>query len=391
MLRLIILSFVSAGLYALLAVRSDVERSELFEQNVEFYVLWIGLFIVYAMAIRTAGRKNDTAVYVVVCLTAAGFRATQFLGSGLDHSDTAVFLHGASPWSVLFDHFEASFEARRLAATAADLGSLLLAPSLLRAAGLPIGAALVHGWNPFIVKEVAGSGRLDAVAIFFLIAALRLAQTPRFRGAAAVAYGVSLNGPLLLAGSLPLMGRALRGFVAPALVIGVLGWTLTFPGSWYMRAGWPPENSLGGSLTPALQTLAGLFLTRHPTITLLATLLLWLVWSLRRATRSQDPKRWPLETLVVLGGLIFVMPQVLPWAFLLVGTLAPYSENRGWLLFTATAPVTYLAFGDGAFGFWLGFTQYFAAYAVLIFFGLGRPRREAAGDGPTRRPRAPKR
>ncbi len=109
------------------------------------------------------------------------------------------------------------------------MGSLLLAPSLLRAAGLPIGAALVHGWNPFIVKEVAGSGRLDAVAIFFLIAALRLAQTPRFRGAAAVAYGVSLNGPLLLAGSLPLMGRALRGFVAPALVIGVLGWTLTFP------------------------------------------------------------------------------------------------------------------------------------------------------------------
>ncbi len=164
-----------------------------------------------------------------------------------------------------------------------------------------------------------------------------------------------------------------------------------FPGSWYMRAGGPPENSLGGSLTPALQTLAGLFLTRHPTITLLATLLLWLVWSLRRATRSQDPKRWPLETLVVLGGLIFVMPQVLPWAFLLVGTLAPYSENRGWLLFTATAPVTYLAFGDGAFGFWLGFTQYFAAYAVLIFFGLGRPPREAAGDGPTRRPRAPKR
>ena len=377
MLRLIVLSFVSAGLYALLAVRSDVERFRLFEQSVEFYILWVGLFIVYAMAIRTAGRKNGAAVYAVVFLTAAGFRATQFLGSGLDHSDAAVFLHGATPWSVLFDHVEASFDARRLAATAADLGSLLLAPSLLRAAGLPIGAALVHGWNPFIVKEVAGSGRLDAVALFFLIAALRLAQTPRFRGAAAVAYGVSLNGPLMLAGSLPLMGRALRNWVAPSLVIGVFGWTLTFPGSWLTRAGWPPENSLGGSLTPGLQTLAGLFLTRHPTITLCATLGLWLVWSLRTAMRSQDSKRWPLETLVVLGGLIFVMPQVLPWAFLLVGTLAPYSENRGWLLFTATAPLTYLAFGGGAYGFWLGFTQYFAAYAVLIFFGLGSPPRAA--------------
>ena len=356
-----------------------MERFRLFEQSVDFYILWVGLFIVYAMAIRTAGRKNGTAVYAVVFLTAAGFRATQFLGSGLDHSDAAVFLHGATPWSVLFDHVEASFDARRLAATTADLGSLLLAPSLLRAAGLPIGAALVHGWNPFIVKEVAGSGRLDAVALFFLIAALRLAQTPRFKGAAAVAYGLSLNGPLMLAGSLPLMGRALRNWVAPALIIGVFGWTLTFPGSWLMRAGWPPENSLGGSLTPGLQTLAGLLLTRHPTITLCATLGLWLIWSLRTAMRSHDSKRWPLETLVVLGSLIFVMPQVLPWAFLLVGTLAPYSENRGWLLFTATAPLTYLAFGGGVYGFWLGFAQYFAAYAVLIFFGLGSPPRAAAG------------
>ena len=378
-LRLIFLSFVNAGLFALLAVRSDVERSGLFEQSAEFYVLWIGLFIVYAMAVHTACSKSGASVTAVIFLAAAGFRATQFLGSGLDHSEASVFLHGATPWSMLFDHVEASLDARRLAATAADLGSLLLAPSLLRAAGLPVGAALIHGWNPFIVKEVAGSGRLDAVALFFLIAALRLAQTPRFRAAAAVAYGVSLNGPLLLAGSLPLMGRALRGWVLPSLVIGLLGWTLTIPGSWLMRAGWPPENSLGGSLTPALQTLAGLLLTRHPTITLLAILGLWLVWSLATATRSQDSKRWPLETLLALGGLIFVMPQVLPWAFLLVGTLAPYSENRGWLLFTATAPVTYLAFGGGAYGFWLGFTQYFAAYAVLIFFGLGSPPRAAAG------------
>ena len=376
-LRLIFLSFVSAGLFALLAVRSDVERSGLFEQSVEFYVLWIGLFIVYAMAIHAACSKSSVSVTAVIFLAAAGFRATQFLGSGLDHSEASVFLHGATPWSMLFDHIEASLDARRLAATAADLGSLLLAPSLLRAAGLPVGAALIHGWNPFIVKEVAGSGRLDAVAIFFLIAALRLAQTSRtsrFRGAAAVAYGISLNGPLMLAGSLPLMGRALRGWVVPSLVIGLLGWTLTIPVSWLMRAGWPPENSLGGSLTPALQTLAGLFLTRHATIPLFATLGLWLVWSLARAMRSQDSKGWPLETLVALGGLIFVMPQVLPWAFLLVGTLAPYSENRGWLLFTATAPLTYLAFGDSAYGFWLGFTQYFAAYAVLIFFGLASAR-----------------
>ena len=75
-LRLIFLSCVNAGLFALLAVRSDVERSGLFEQSAEFYVLWIGLFIVYAMAIRTAGSKSDASVTAVIFLAAAGFRAT---------------------------------------------------------------------------------------------------------------------------------------------------------------------------------------------------------------------------------------------------------------------------------------------------------------------------
>ena len=65
-LRLIFLSFVSAGLFALLAVRSDVERSGLFEQSVEFYVLWIGLFIVYAMAIHAACSKSSVSVTAVI-------------------------------------------------------------------------------------------------------------------------------------------------------------------------------------------------------------------------------------------------------------------------------------------------------------------------------------
>lgn len=380
MLRLILLALVSAGLYALLALRSNLDRSGLFEQSVDFYVLWTALFVIYALAIRAARRESGSAVFAIIFVTAAGFRTIQFLGHGLDHSEAAVFLHGATPWSALFGHIEASFDVQRVVATAADLGSLLLAPTLLRAAGVPVGAALLHGWNPLVVKEVAGSGRLEAVALFLMIAALRLARTPRWRALAALAYGAALNGPLMFAGTLPLMGRPLRGFTAVSIVLGAIGWTLAFPDtSWLARLGWPPEDFLGGSVTPALQAVTALLVTRNPMVPLALALGLWAAFSVIVAARTPAWAQWPRATLATIGSLLFVMPQVVPWAFVAVGTLAPYSENRGWVFFTATAPLTYLAFGDGTYGFWLGFAQYFAAYAVLIFFGLGSPPRSAAG------------
>ena len=69
-----------------------------------------------------------------------------------------------------------------------------------------------------------------------------------------------------------------------------------------------------------------------------------------------------------------VSPQVLPWCFLPVAYFAAFSRNRGWLLFTATAPLTYFAFQEGRWidwSFWLGFLQYFPAYFALVFSWLG--------------------
>ena len=39
-------------------------------------------------------------------------------------------------------------------------------------------------------------------------------------------------------------------------------------------------------------------------------------------------------------------------------------------MFTLLAPLSYLAFGDGEWNFWLGFVQYFPAYASLVFVWL---------------------
>ncbi len=48
-----------------------------------------------------------------------------------------------------------------------DLATLLLVLWLLRLAGRPAALCVVYGWCPLLMKEVANSGHLDSIAIFF--------------------------------------------------------------------------------------------------------------------------------------------------------------------------------------------------------------------------------
>ncbi|MEM6655664.1 MAG: hypothetical protein AAF596_07675 [Planctomycetota bacterium] len=70
--------------------------------------------------------------------------------------------------------------------TAFDVATLITVLLMLRRTGRPLGLAVAYGWCPLVIKEVAGSGHLDAIAIFFSTAAvavgLRSAFTPRSVG-----------------------------------------------------------------------------------------------------------------------------------------------------------------------------------------------------------------
>jgi hypothetical protein len=145
---------------------------------------------------------------------------------------------------------------------------------------------------------------------------------------------------------------------------------------------WPPENFIGGSLAPALATLGRLFVTRNPMVALwIAGGAFFLVAVARAFKLRPDGANLPRETLVVLGCFLFLSPQVLPWALVPIAGLAPFGANPGWIVLTATAPLTYLALSEGSGSFWLAFAQYFPVYASLIFVSLGtkRSRRERPG------------
>jgi hypothetical protein len=126
-------------------------------------------------------------------------------------------------------------------------------------------------------------------------------------------------------------------------------------------------------------SLAEVFVTRIPYYPVALCLGVWLAVVLYRAFwKRPEPAKFSHEALLAIGGFLMIAPHVLPWHFIPIAYFAAFSKNPGWLVFTATAPVSYLAFQSGqwsAWSFWLGFLQYFPAYFVLIYGWLGRSRK----------------
>jgi hypothetical protein len=386
--RVLVLSIASELLYLLLGGASLLSAGEIalpsshqperVEQTVVFFVLWAALFLFYALAIRAAERGSGRALFAIVFLTSALFHGTLLFRSGFDDEppDRRVFLGGPTPLShALGSAQERAPNLALVAASAslANLGSLALTPGLLRAASLPIGLALIAGWNPLLVKEAAGNGRVEGVSLFFLFLAFRLAQRRR-PTLAACAYGASLMGPIPLWATLPLLVRALRLRVLVSLVLGGAAWSAL---SLRIRPdgllGWPPPDSRGASVIPVLETLTDLFLTRNHAVALAMGAAAWLVVALVACARLRtDLANLPQKALLVVASLLFLAPSVPPSAFLPVAALAAFSRNRGFIVFTATAPLSYLDLGRGSRAFFLGFVQYFPAYASLVHSWLGR-------------------
>jgi hypothetical protein len=389
--RALVLSIASELLYLLLGGASLLSPAEValpssdqparVEQTVVFLVLWASLYLFYLLGVRTAERAPGGALFALVFVTSALFHGTLVWRSGFEDpvTDRRVFLGGPTPLSRALESARERAPDLPVVAAAAslcNLGTLALTPGLLRAASLPMGLALIVGWNPLLVKETAGNGRVEAVSLLFLFLAFRLAQR-RWLTLAACAYGVGLMGPIPMWATLPLLVRALGPRVLASLLLSGAAWgALSLSVPWDALLGWPPSDAAGASVIPALETLSALFLTRNHVLVLGVAAAVWLVVALVGCARLRpDLANLPHQALVAIATFLFLAPQVAPSAFLPLAALAAFSLNRGFLVFTATAPLAYLDFGRASRAFFLGFAQYFPAYASLIYGWLGRESR----------------
>lgn len=94
-----------------------------------------------------------------------------------------------------------------------DLATLGVLAGLLRVVGLPAGWCLAYGWCPLVLKEIANSGHLDSIAVFFSVLAV-------FLSIAAVRSGWGLL--LVLAGAAAL-ALAVLAKTYPLVLLPVLG------------------------------------------------------------------------------------------------------------------------------------------------------------------------
>lgn len=386
--KLLLAAIATEALYLALALRSQLPpeetigarfyRPELYEETLEFYAIWGALCLLYALTIALA-RRGRRITAAVILLTSFFFRATLVaLPNGLDTEEREVFLHTRSPTSAAVsaagERVGPELPAAALPALF-DFGALLVELGLLKSAGLPPALVVIHGWNPLAVKEASGSGRYEALSLLLLLSSIRLIQKGWSWGAS-ILCGFALTGPGWLWLTLLPLGKALRWRLPFSVGLAIASWYAYGPElDWGERLGWPPGDHTGGSLLPAATALIRLLLTREPLVPALLAAAGWVGWAFLRASRrGPEPVGLPRETLLVTGVGLFLLPQVLPWTFLLFAYLAATSHNRGWILFTATAPLSYLALGGGGWSFWLGFAQYFFPFSALVFLGLGASR-----------------
>ena len=111
-----------------------------------------------------------------------------------------------------------------------DLITLLLVVDLLRMTSMPVGWAVAYGWCPLVMKEIAGSGHLDAIATLLTVAACSAAlrgfgKTPR-------SLSWSIIASVLL--GLGVGAKLFPVVLAPLLAAGILkrhGWRATVMGA----------------------------------------------------------------------------------------------------------------------------------------------------------------
>jgi len=119
-----------------------------------------------------------------------------------------------------------------------DLGVLILLIKMLALCRMPVGLSVAYGWCPLVMKEIANSGHLDAIAVFLSVLAIyllvRLVSKPASDAppdrSSRFSYPVAVLAGLVLAAA---VGAKLYPIVlAPLLFAGILRRC-----SWYASIG----------------------------------------------------------------------------------------------------------------------------------------------------------
>lgn len=227
----------------------------------------------------------------------------------------------------LLDTLHESTRTIRLALVGCDLLTMAVVIAWLRASGRSEWLALLYGWNPLVVLEIAHSGHIDALGM--LLTAITAWMLSTGRGTrAAVAFALAVATKLLPIVLLPLLWKRLRLRDAAAGAAVFAAVYLPFASAGTLPLGAVPHVvDVVRFNGPFFKGMAALVTPRGAAaIALVAGLAVAAIMRHRRSANDPAAWAWPM------AASLLAAPVVYPWYLL---SLTPFLTTEAVLGLTA--------------------------------------------------------
>jgi alpha-1,6-mannosyltransferase len=233
-----------------------------------------------------------------------------------------------------------------------DVSTLLLLTSLLRLFGFEPARLLIYAWNPLVIFEIAYSGHLEGITVFWMVLAFYLNATRKNKLAVvslAVSSAVKLY-PAILLPALLNPGQRIKGVLCFVLTFALLYVPFLTAGSKVL--GFLPTylQNPGESFNLGTRYLMMKLLPQFDYYLLSKLFLLALsaaaFYVLFKSKQKDQTLRYAyLST----GLLILLMPAALhPWYLIILIPFLSFYPAVAWLIFSGTISLSYLKYVNPA-------------------------------------------
>lgn len=264
-------------------------------------------------------------------------------------------------------------QALKLILALLDIAAILILRKLLLALRRPPELVILYAWCPLTVFEIAGSGHVDGLIVFLLVAAVYLAVTEK-RFLAGLAIGAAASTKLYPLALLPAVMRDKWDWrTAGGAAVGMAA--LYAPYMWLGGEIIPIVGGASGgpSFNPGLKSLLILINgSQSPGVdnayiivaAVALTGLSIFVW-----TKRKDANGMVRACFLITAAIIVLLPYTVPWYLVMVLPFAAAELSGAFIWLSGTIMMSYLfyAMAPWSLPVWLPAVEFVPFFALLLF------------------------
>ena len=213
-----------------------------------------------------------------------------------------------------------------------DLGAVWLMAGLAGGSARGSIALLAYAWNPLVIKEFSGSGHVDAIFVFLLLAALSATAVAGRRASVLLGLAILVKPVALLFAPAFYKRTGFKGLLGPIAAIGLLA---------YGRPEGLRAYAASWTFNPAIfRILPG---PRWVGIAIAATVVsAVVVVCFRKDNGSREALH--RQGIWLIGALLLMTPMFAPWYLTWLLPLAALQASWFWLALSGTIFLSYHAY-----------------------------------------------